>query len=106
MRDSVNFGKGEHFGLIAACGEPKCKLHSDGYEAEAYKTLRAAGTELCDDGIITEGHISHGDPKKTCEDRCTLNKQCVYYSIYESGWCRLTSSCDSLFTVSGAAISI
>eukprot|EP00443_Scrippsiella_acuminata_P055780 CAMPEP_0115533138 /NCGR_PEP_ID=MMETSP0271-20121206/85957_1 /TAXON_ID=71861 /ORGANISM="Scrippsiella trochoidea, Strain CCMP3099" /LENGTH=111 /DNA_ID=CAMNT_0002965491 /DNA_START=134 /DNA_END=470 /DNA_ORIENTATION=- len=26
MRDSVNFGMEEHFGLIGQCGETKCKL--------------------------------------------------------------------------------
>lgn len=31
-RDSVNFGVGEHFGLVETCASERCKLRSGGYE--------------------------------------------------------------------------
>merc|ERR1719221_1825912 len=57
MRDSINFGLGEHFGLIATCDEPRCKLHSDGYVAARYVTHSTSASSFCADGLLSESFV-------------------------------------------------
>merc|ERR1712217_48616 len=86
-------GLGEHFGLIANCDEPKCKLHSEGYVAATYAEHSTSASSFCSDGLLTEGFVESGEKEQTCRNRCTMDSRCKYYSLWSSGWCRLTSSC-------------
>merc|ERR1711920_305046 len=77
------------------CDEPKCKLHSDGYVAARYVTHSTSASSFCADGLLSESFVEHGDKEQTCKNRCTMDTRCKYYSLWESGWCRLTSSCSA-----------
>jgi hypothetical protein len=45
--DSVNFGVGEHFGLLGQCQDERCKLHSE----NIHNGTKAVTTYDCDEGL-------------------------------------------------------
>jgi hypothetical protein len=106
MRDSWNFGKREGFGLIEGCNALTCKVRSEGYNPITFEYVAHAPSDhFCDDGLLSE---FYPDPSERgqddCEARCLVDPACQYFSYWESNWCRLTSSCESLAQDPGKAI--
>jgi len=97
MRDSINFGAGEHFGLVATCDDPACKVKSAGFEAGSYSLFFGPGKTTCGDAALYNDWVVGG--QQHCRNRCTMLEQCRFYTIWplshdDHYWCRLTSSCD------------
>uniref|UniRef100_A0A7S4WFA8 Apple domain-containing protein n=1 Tax=Alexandrium monilatum TaxID=311494 RepID=A0A7S4WFA8_9DINO len=90
MRDSANFGEQERFGLIAGCGEPRCKLHSDGYDVAYYAVHRDLEKAFCRDRPLFDGFANN---PRDCRNRCSMDARCKFYSLWQSNWCRLTETC-------------
>jgi len=98
MRDSINFGEGEHFGLIAKCDDPACKVTSAGFEAGSYELHMGSVSTKCGDAPLYDAWVIGGEDH--CRNLCTLHDdRCRFYSIWPHShenhhWCRLTSFCD------------
>mmetsp|Transcript_464 Transcript_464/g.1184 ORF Transcript_464/g.1184 Transcript_464/m.1184 type:complete len:578 (-) Transcript_464:398-2131(-) len=98
MRDAINFGEGEHFGLVATCTSPDCKVRSDGWVSQSYREVSSDSTDVCGGGTSLFNDFVHSSDE--CRDRCTMESQCSFYSLFAAeqdgrGWCKLTPTCDS-----------
>jgi hypothetical protein len=97
VRDSLQFGKEEHFGLIDTCSAPECKLHGDDFHAATYEVVNASeGTACSAEGVANEGFLFNGlaNNYKDCQDLCTQNPDCRYFSFWSSSkWCRHSEHC-------------
>jgi len=91
LRDSVNFGDTEHFGLIESCDAPQCKLHGESYEVARYQQHGASSNRYCGNSPSLFDEFSQGP--EDCRNKCTLLSSCRYYSVWETNWCRLTEAC-------------
>jgi len=101
MRDSVNFGAGEHFGLISACDDPTCKVKSASFEVDTYQLSRGPETKQCGDPPLYNGWVHGGEV--ACRNKCSMDVNCRYYGIWPHShedhyWCRLTWACNSIIT--------
>eukprot|EP00440_Ansanella_granifera_P012644 gb/GFBE01013739.1/.p1 GENE.gb/GFBE01013739.1/~~gb/GFBE01013739.1/.p1 ORF type:complete len:907 (+),score=157.69 gb/GFBE01013739.1/:1-2721(+) len=103
LRDSINFGSWEHFGLIEACNEPRCKLHAEGFDAAGYKLFHATSNRYCGNPALFD-EFSQGE--HDCRNRCTLHPDCKFYSHWQTNWCRLTSECSWTVPFGDHAITI
>jgi hypothetical protein len=92
IRDSVQFGYAERFGLIGSCAAPECKLSSEGFQVAAYENFPAPEGMACLGPALLESVADNG--RDECEDRCTQDSSCAFYSFWNSTrWCRLTADC-------------
>jgi hypothetical protein len=92
VRDSVQFGYAESFGLIESCAAPECKLSSEGFQVAAYESFSAPEGMACLGPALQEGFADNG--REECEDRCTQDASCAFYSFWNSTtWCLLTADC-------------
>lgn len=92
IRDSVQFGYAESFGLIESCAAPECKLSSEDFQVAAYETFSAPEGMACLGPALLEGFADNG--RDECEDRCTQDSSCAFYSFWNSStWCLLTADC-------------
>ncbi|CAE8630725.1 unnamed protein product, partial [Polarella glacialis] len=46
LRDALNFGNGEHFGVIEQCVQTGCKLHSEGFQPPTTSTAPSSTSTL------------------------------------------------------------
>lgn len=96
MRDSHNFGDGEHFGLMSTCTSPECKVRSEGWKAQHYSQVSTAGHQFCGDHPIFNNFVH---APEVCGEMCTLDDRCTHYSLWVTEgwegqhWCKLTSAC-------------
>lgn len=80
-RDSVNFGVGEHFGLIATCSDVRCKLHSKDYGTLA---LPAAKGMLASSVTSAQSVISTTLLPYDC---ATSSSDWNFWSPGKKAWC-------------------
>ncbi|CAE8628430.1 unnamed protein product [Polarella glacialis] len=52
LRDALNFGNGEHFGLIEQCFQTGCKLHSEGFEPPTTSTAPSSTSSLGSTNVL------------------------------------------------------
>ncbi|CAK0874158.1 unnamed protein product [Prorocentrum cordatum] len=92
IRDSMQFGYPESFGLVDSCAAPDCKLSSQGFQVAAYENFSAPDGTACLGPALFEGFAENG--RDECQDRCTQIPSCAFYSFWNSTeWCRLTADC-------------
>mmetsp|Transcript_2690 Transcript_2690/g.7730 ORF Transcript_2690/g.7730 Transcript_2690/m.7730 type:complete len:634 (+) Transcript_2690:41-1942(+) len=99
VRDSTTFGADEHFGLIAGCDQPKCKIASAGFQPFKYKLYIPPGKYACGGRLIFDNWVVGG--KTTCQNKCEMDPNCYFYGIWPHShdnmyWCRLTRACNLL----------
>lgn len=109
VRDSLQFGNAEHFGLIDTCSAPECKLHGDGFHVATYETVNGSEGMVCSpEGVENEGVLfgNFSINFKDCQDLCTQNPDCQYFSFWaSSNWCQHTANCCLVREANGTSAS-
>jgi len=108
MRDSSNFGKEEHFGLISTCDDPACKIKSESFQAANYTLHMGPAESQCADDHLFNSWVHGGSVggDVACRNKCTITPGCWFYGVWPHShdsqyWCRLTSSCNEQASTDG-----